>query len=55
MLAELFNVSSNEMVSLLLLRQRVQPQIPTEAIIAVLKELDDDGYIMYRDEAAHRI
>ena len=54
MLAGLFNVSSNEMVSLLLLRQRVQPQIPTEEIIAVLKELDDDAYIMYRDEAAHR-
>jgi len=28
---------------------------PTEEIIAVLKELDRDGYIMYRDKSAHRI
>ena len=61
-LVELFNVSSDEMVSLLLLRQRVHPQISTEEIIAVLKELEGDAYIMYRDEegavdgpAAHRI
>ena len=59
---ELFNISSDEMVSLRLLRQRVHPQISTEEIIAVLKELEGDGYIMYRDEAgavdgpaAHRI
>ena len=50
------------MVSLHLLRQRVQSQISTEEIIAVLKELEGDEYIMYRDEegavdgpAAHRI
>ena len=61
-LVELFNVSQNEMVSLHLLRQRVQSQISTEEIIAVLKELEGDEYIMYRDEegavdgpAAHRI
>ena len=57
-----FNVSQNEMVSLHLLRQRVHSQISTEEIIAVLKELEGDEYIMYRDEegaldgpAAHRI
>ena len=55
MLAEPFDASTNEVVSLLLLGQRVQPQLPTEEMIAVLKELDRDGYIMYRDEAAHRI
>ena len=49
MLAELFNVSSNEMVSLLLLRQRVQPQIPTEAIIAVLKELETQDLMLACD------
>ena len=61
-LVELFNVSQNEMVSLHLLRQRVQSQISTEEIIAVLKELEGDEYIMYRDEegaldgpAVHRI
>ena len=51
LLGELFDLSSDEGVSLHLLRQRVHPQIPTEEIIAVLKELDEDGYIMYRDEA----
>ena len=42
--------------------QRIQAQISTEEIIAVLKELEGDGYVMYRDEegaldgpAAHRI
>ena len=61
-LEELFDIRSDERVSLRLLRQRVHPQISTEEIIAVLKELDEDGYIMYRDEAgaidgpeAHRI
>ena len=61
-LVELFNVSPNEMVSLHLLRQQVHSQISTEEIIAVLKELEGDEYIMYRDEegavdgpAAHRI
>ena len=61
-LVELFNVSQNEMLSLHLLRQRIQSQISTEEIIAVLKELEGDAYIMYRDEAgavdgpaAHRI
>ena len=51
---ELFNISSDEMVSLRLLRQRVHPQISTEEIIAVLKELEGDGYIMYRDEGGSR-
>jgi len=61
-LVELFSVSRNEMVSLHVLRQRIQSQISTEEIIAVLKELEGDGYIMYRDEegaldgpAVHRI
>eukprot|EP00964_Phaeocystis_antarctica_P139594 scaffold104374_cov40-Phaeocystis_antarctica.AAC.1 len=49
-LVELFNVSRNEMVSLRVLRQRIQSQISTEEIIAVLKELEGDEYIMYRDE-----
>ena len=49
-LVELFSVSRNEMVSLHVLRQRIQSQISTEEIIAVLKELEDDGYVMYRDE-----
>ena len=61
-LVELFSVSRTEMASLHVLRQRIQSQISTEEIIAVLKELEDDGYVMYRDEegaldgpAVHRI
>ena len=61
-LEELFDSATDERVSLRRLRQRVHLQISTEEIIAGLKELDEDGYIMYRDEAgaidgpeAHRI
>ena len=55
LLIELFDARTDEEVSLFQLGQWLQPRIPAEELIAVLEELDGDGYIMYRAETAHRI
>ncbi len=47
-LTELFDASTNEEVSRFELEQRLQPRLPTAELIAVLEELDGDGYIMWR-------